>query len=394
MATQVLVPVMGEAIGEARLTAWLKHAGEAVRRGDELAELETDKAVLMLECPADGVLLEILVGEGTMVTTGQLLAHVGRAGESVQPAPTERAPDPAPPSVPESVPEAGPAAADSEAANTPAAPAGERIRISPAARRMARDLGIEMSVLTASQPGARITTSDVERMGAGATAGSVPQRRVLFNEVQRVMAARMAQSVREIPQFSVAIEADATRLLEVKQDLSGKEAVSLTSLLVYLAARVLRRHPMLNARFDGDGVVLFDTINMGVAVASPQGLVVPVLRGAEQLELASVARRLRDLVEAAQRARLALAQVSGGTFTISNLGMYGISQFVPLVNPPQAAILGVGGIQPAVLPAAAGTRHVQRLSMTVSADHRIVDGAAAASFLQDLQHAVEAAIVA
>ena len=201
---------------------------------------------------------------------------------------------------------------------------------------------------------ARITTRDVERLAAGAAAGSVPQRRVLLNEVQRVMAMRMAQSVREIPQFSVAIEADATRLLQVKQDLSPKEAVSVTALLIYLAARVLHRHPMLNARFDGDGVVLFETVNMGVAVASPQGLVVPVLPGAEQLELVTVAHRLRDLVEAAQRGRLALAQISGGTFTLSNLGMYGISQFVPLVNPPQAAILGVGGIQPAVLPAAGG----------------------------------------
>ena len=350
MATQVLVPVMGEAIGEARLAAWLKHAGDPVCRGDELAELETDKAVLMLECPADGVLLEILVDEGAMVTTGQMLAHVGRAGELVQPALAEHVPDPAP----DSVPERGRETKESNGAGAVPAPAGERVRISPAARRMARDLGIDVSALSARLPGARITTRDVERLAAGAAAGSVPQRRVLLNEVQRVMATRMAQSVREIPQFSVAIEADATRLLQVKQDLSGKEAVSVTSLLIYLAARVLRRHPMLNARFDGDGVVLFETVNMGVAVASPQGLVVPVLPGAEQLELATVARRLRDLVEAAQRGRLALAQISGGTFTLSNLGMYGISQFVPLVNPPQAAILGVGGIQPAVLPAAGG----------------------------------------
>jgi pyruvate dehydrogenase E2 component (dihydrolipoamide acetyltransferase) len=394
MATQVLVPVMGEAIGEARLAAWLKHVGDPVRRGDELAELETDKAVLMLECPADGVLLEILVAEGAMVTTGQMLAHVGRAGELVQPAPAEHVPDPAPDPAPDSVPARGRGSTESNGAGAVPAPAGERVRISPAARRMARDLGLDVSALNARLPGARITTRDVERLAAGAAAGSVPQRRVLFNEVQRVMATRMTQSVREIPQFSVAIETDATRLLQVKQDLSPKEAVSMTALLIYLAARVLRRHPMLNARFDGDGVVMFETVNMGVAVASPQGLVVPVLPGAEQLELATVARRLRDLVETAQRGRLALAQISGGTFTLSNLGMYGISQFVPLVNPPQAAILGVGGIQPAVLPTAGGTRYVQRLSITVSADHRVVDGAAAAFFLQDLQHAVEEAVVA
>jgi pyruvate dehydrogenase E2 component (dihydrolipoamide acetyltransferase) len=394
MATQVLVPVMGEAIGEARLAAWLKRVGDPVRRGDELAELETDKATLTLECPADGLLLEVLIDEGAMVTTGQLLAQVGRPGEHPPighlPAelPARQAADPAAVTV------------ESGSDDPPAAPAGERRQISPAARRLARQLGIDIAGLSASKPGARITTQDVIRLseaGAVEHAGSdrLPQRRVLLNEIQRVMGARMAQSAREIPQFSVGIEADATRLLQVKQLLSsGGTPVSFTALLILLAARVLRQHPLLNARYDDDAVILFETVNMGVAVTSPQGLVVPVLHGAEHLDAPALARRLEELVQTARSGRLALGQVSDGTFTLSNLGMYGVSQFVPLVNPPQVAILGVAGIQPLVLPAAAGTRHIQRMSMTVSADHRVVDGAAVASFLQDLRHNVEEAIIA
>ncbi len=404
MATQVIVPVMGEAVGEARIAVWFKQAGEPVRRGDELAELETDKATLTLECPADGVLLEILIGAGAMVATGQLLARIGRPGEQ---APVGAAPGALPAGqAAELAPEApaemtAAAAADS----TPAAPAEERRRISPAARRLARRLGIDAADLTASKPGARITTQDVTRLSEAAGAvtsgdsqsggGSLPQRRVLLNEIQRVMGARMAQSAREIPQFSVAMEVDATRLLQVKQELAHAEkAVSFTALLVLLAARALRRHPLLNARFDDDAVILFETVNMGVAVSSPQGLVVPVLHGVEQLDAPALARRLDELVQTARSGRLALAQVSNGTFTLSNLGMYGVSRFVPLVNPPQVAILGVAGIQPVVLPAAAGTRHIQRMSMTVSADHRVVDGAAVALFLQDLQHTIEEAIIA
>ena len=401
MATQVLVPVMGEAIGEARLAIWLKRTGDPVRRGDELAELETDKATLTLECPADGVLLEVLVDEGVMVTTGQLLAQVGRPGDHVVigDTPAEPAGGQAGESAAESMAENSLACAADVLPDTAAAQAGERRRISPAARRLARELGIDVAELTAREPGARITTQDVTRLSASAgehAGGSrLPQRRVPLNDTQRVMGARMAQSAREIPQFSVAIEADATRLLQVKKDLSsGEKAVSFTALLILLAARVLRQHPLLNARFDDDAVIIFETVNMGVAVASPQGLVVPVLHGVERLGVPALARRLDDLVQAARSGRLALAQVSDGTFTLSNLGMYGVSQFVPLVNPPQVAILGVAGIQPVVLPAAAGTRHIQRMSMTVSADHRVVDGAAVASFLLDLQRNVEEAIIA
>lgn len=387
MATQVLVPILGEAIGEARLVAWLKHAGDAVRRGDELAELETDKASLMIECPSDGVLLEIRVPAGEMVATGQVLAQVGRPGDEVVAAGASSVP-------------AGGVPAPETSAMSPGAPLmrnaqPERRRISPAARRMARELNVDVDRLAPSRPGARITTSDVTRLleSERATSGAapqLPQRRVPLSETQRVMAARMAQSAREIPQFSVSMEVDASHLLREKQTLSGEDApVSVTALLIYLAARALARHPLLNARFDQDGIILYDTVNMGVAVASPQGLVVPVIHGAEKLELVELSRRLAALAQTARSGGLVLAQVSDGTFTLTNLGMYGVSQFAPLVNPPQAAILGAGVAHPVVEPTAEGTRHIQRMTLTVSADHRVVDGAAVALFLSDLRHEIE-----
>jgi pyruvate dehydrogenase E2 component (dihydrolipoamide acetyltransferase) len=408
MATQVLVPVMGEAVGEARIGAWLKAAGDAVRRGDELAELETDKAVLMLECPADGVLLEILAPAGSMVATGQVLARLGTVEEAHGAA------------------EAGASAGRGERppADGPAdglvqvdGEEGSRLRVSPAARRMARGLGLDLEAMAAAKAPGRVTTEDVARALDEATAaaakkrggdgedldplglpaagpGSLAGRRLPLTANQRVMAQRMAQSAREVPQFSLAMHVEAGRLLQVKEELAAKGAaggmaVSLTALLVYLAGRVLLRHPLLNAQFDGDAVRVFETANMGVAVAAPGGLVVPVLHAVERLALGEIARRLRELSERARGGRLSPAEVSGGTFTLSNLGMYGVSTFVPLVNPPQSAILGVAAVEGVVVPSAGGTRHIQRMTLTLSADHRVVDGAAAAAFLQELRMAIE-----
>jgi pyruvate dehydrogenase E2 component (dihydrolipoamide acetyltransferase) len=387
MPTSVLVPILGEAISEARVTTWLKQIGDPVRRGDELAELETDKAVLALECPADGLLLEILIGEGVLVTAGQLLARVGRLEEVAAQPPAAQPPAAQPPAA--QPPAAQPPAAQPPAAQPPAAQppaADERRRISPAARRLARQHGLDLAALAPALPGARITTHDVHRQLAGSN--RLPQRQQLLTETQRVMATRMAQSAREIPQFSATIECDASRLLAAKEEQANR-SLSLTALLAGIVARVLLRHPLLNSRYAGESVILYTTVNLGIAVTTPQGLVVPVLHHAETLAAGPLAEQLTRLVQAARGGRLSLAQVSDGTFTLSNLGMYGVSHFIPLVNPPQAAILGVAGIHPTVVPTATGTRHCQRMALTVSADHRVVDGAAAALFLQELQHTIE-----
>ena len=389
MATQIVVPTLGEAITEVTLVNWLINEGDPVRRGDEIASLETDKTNLPLECPTNGVLLSILVHAGENVSPGQVLALVGQPGDEVvvaaEPA-LEQLVEAQRVSVLDETPESG-------------APAEERgERVSPAARRMARQLGIELSKVPPSAPGARITTEDVERYAhangsRAAEPPGLPYRRIEQSRIQKAVAERMVVSAQQIPQFSISIDVDVSRLLEVKQELAlqGLQA-SITTLLVQLTARVLDLHPLLNARFDGDAVLAYETVNMAVAAATPAGLVAPVIHSAEKLSLVEIARRLEMLTSAARENRLSLGQVSEATFTLSNLGMHGVKQFVPLVNPPQSAILGVGAARNVALPTPGwGIRSAWLMTLTVSADHRVLDGEAAALFMASLKEKIEKA---
>jgi len=386
MATEIVLPVLGEAIGEAVLVRWYKRAGEAVRRGEEIAELETDKATLGLECPEDGVLLALMVEEGASVHIGELLAVVGQEGEVY--------------SGREKAVEAGEADAALSAA-APASPFEEtEQRISPAARKRAGELGVDIRQVTPSAPGARITSEDVERyagvkMAEGAGTELPPFHIVELNEVRRITARRMSESVRTIPQFSVSVESDAGSLMRTLEEVRTKGGesiprVSLTALWVYLVGQVLPRHPLANARFDGERVLLFETVNLAVAVATPRGLVAPVIHAAERLTLSEAARQLEEAAGRAREGKLTPGDVSGATFTLSNLGMFGVGSFVPLVNPPQSAILGVGMVRTASLGLLEGeTRPVQTVTLTLAADHRVMDGADAARFLGDLKSAIE-----
>jgi pyruvate dehydrogenase E2 component (dihydrolipoamide acetyltransferase) len=388
MSVKILVPTLGEAISEAVLAAWLFQPGDSVRRGDEIAELETDKATIALESPANGVLLSILVPQGETVRPGQLLALVGKPGEA-----PETAGQPAP-----GQPAAAQTPAEAPAVQAAAGPEERGQRVSPAARSMARKLGIDLQRVAPARPGDRITTEDVERyarrpgQGEPEPAGLV-SRRIPFNRIQAAAAERMAESARQIPQFSVSMDAEVTGLLAAKRALAARGIqASVTAMLVQAAARVLKAHPLLNARFDGDGVLAFETVNLGVAAATPAGLVVPVIRSAEKLGLVEIARQLSALAQAAREDRLSLSQVSEGTFTLSNLGMHGVQHFVPLVNPPQSAILGVGAARQALQPTPeGGIRPVWLMNLTVSADHRVVDGEAAARFLAALRSEIEKA---
>jgi pyruvate dehydrogenase E2 component (dihydrolipoamide acetyltransferase) len=418
MSTRVLVPTLGEAISEAVLTAWLFSQGDPVRRGDEIAELETDKATLTLESPANGVLLSILVPQGTTVTPGQVLAWIGKPGEAVEVEPEPSASESAG-SLSRSAqsllrgivpnPEDNPGV-DQPASQAPAQtwaetlPTGEKEprisqRVSPAARRLARQLGVELAEVSPGRVGRRITSEDVESYVRSSSAtqaaelDKLPFHRIQMSRIQKTAAARMTESAQQIPQFSVSLDADATRLLEVKGELAGQGLrASITAMLIQLAARVLKLHPLLNARFDGDGILAYETVNIGIATASPAGLVAPVIHRAETLSLAEIARQLTELAGAGRENRLSLDQVSGATFTLSNLGMYGVQQFIPLVNPPQAAILGVGAARLAAQPSGeGGFMTVWLLNLSVSADHRVLDGEAAAQFLASLRTEIEKA---
>lgn len=384
MATTIILPHLGESIEMAVLSAWLKRPGDPVKRGDELADLETDKATLPLESPANGVLLATLVEEGSEVRVGQPVAVVGQPGE-VWPPPAALEPELQPLI---SAPISEPAPVEAQPA-----PAARQYRITPLARRKARELGVDLSSLR-PETGDKISGRDVERWAqtpAPPTEAGVPSRRVPLSNLKRIVGRRMLESVQQVPQFSVSVQADAARMLAFREAQAAEgHKVTMTALLLALTAAALQRHPLLNARFDGDALIVYETCNIGVAVASPDGLRLPVVRGVERLALRQINQQVAELAEKARANRLAAHEISDGTFTLSNLGMFGVTQFMPIVNPPQAAILGVGRPQPAFVPdGRGGLALVQLLTLTISADHRVVDGADVAAFLQTLKAEIE-----
>ena len=379
MATEVRLPHLGESIDHALIVEWHKQVGDTVKRGDELADLETDKATLPLEAPKNGVLLAIVAAEGDTVYIGDLLSVIGREGEawSAETADTPKEAVPAP--------TVKSAAATVRAAAKPNA----TYKISPVARRKAKELGVDLASITPAD-GVKISGADVEAQ-ARAAAAQPGQRRLELSQVKRLTGQRMLRSARDVPQFSLTIDADIGSVLASRAKMKARGIeLSLTALFIHLTAASLGSHPLLNARFDDDGLTVFDAVHIGVATAADDGLRVPVIHDADRLSLTQVNSALADLTGKARGNRLSPADIAGGTFTISNLGMSGITQFTPLVNPPQAAILGIAAARPRLLPGANGTlKPAQLLALTVACDHRVLDGAEAARFLQDLKAAFE-----
>jgi len=400
MATQILVPILGESIQNATLFRWNKAVGDAVKRGEEIAELETGKANMALESPVNGVVLQILVPEGTLVETGDLLAWIGAAGEAIE---EQEAPSPAPESAQEPVKTQPEPAAATVPSAQPSAEAIERLRISPVARKLAQSLGIPLEQLKPSATGLRIMIRDVERAdeerkairpepASSAPAGSMPGYLVPLNAIRRLTGERMTASIQQIPQYSVTMEIDATQLMRLKADLNRRNAnasekVSITALLVYAAARAIQKNPLVNARYMDGHLFVYEHVDMAGAVATSQGLLAPVLSAVERLSIHEIAARLNQLAEKARANRLGSQELEGGSFTLSNLGTLGVTQFNPIINPPQAAILGVGAIRPVLLPL---NRTAELMTLTVTADHRVLDGADVAKFLNDMRDEVQA----
>ncbi len=377
MPTNIIVPHLGESIETARLVEWHKAVGDEVKRGDELADIETDKATMPLEAPKNGVLLALLVEEGAEVHIGDLLAVIGKPGEEwspeeaapEQPAPEQAVPEPEKPAA--SPPPAKPARAERTSR-----------RVSPLARRRAEELGVDIEAVQAAE-GGRIKVEDVERYAMDHP--SIPSHQEKLSGLKQIVGNRMLQSAQDVPQFSVSVKADASTLLATR----GEHGV--TTLLVYFVVQALLKHPHVNSEFNGDALTVYDTVNLGVAVATPDGLRVPVLHAAEALSPAELGGRIRELAAKARENKLTADEVAGGTFTVSNLGMYGVSQFVPIINPPQAAILGAGEPLAFYTEGANGDMRLTRLmDLTLTADHRVLDGAEVAEFLATLKTLVEA----
>jgi pyruvate dehydrogenase E2 component (dihydrolipoamide acetyltransferase) len=385
------------------IVRWFKTEGDEVKKRELLYELDTDKVTQEVEAEADGVLLKILVESGE-VEVGRTIALIGTAGEEVMVEPVTA---PAPPPTPDRVTEAAPAPAAAAAPSVAAE--GGRVKASPLARRMARERGVDLTTVTGTGPDGRVIAEDVERAAAGepvavpveaAPAAPPPAVEVAedvelvpLTSVRKTIARRLMEAW-QAPAFQLGVSADMTEALALREGLvarlgEGEEKPSVSDIVIKLAAAALARHPAVNATFTGDAVQRHRVAHVGLAVAAPAGLVVPVIRGAERLTIQEIARARADVVARARAGKLTLQDFAGGTFTISNLGMYGIEQFVAVLNPPQVAILAVGAVKEEAVVVDGEIDVAPIMRMTLTCDHRAVDGAEGAEFLRTLVAFVE-----
>ncbi len=379
MATNVIMPALGMAQETGKVLRWLKRPGDAVTRGEPLLEIETDKATVELEAPESGTLAQVSAAEGDTVPVGQVIARILTPDEAAVAPPTTRAPAEAS-AAPDTSAPARIAAVSPVVAAPPALPSG-RVPASPKARRLAKERGVDLAAIAGSGPAGAVVADDV----------LMSQAAPAMSTVWRLMAERTTQSWTTVPHFFLMREVAAAGLIawrDEQHQRSGAE-ITYTDLLITLVAAVLRDHPRANARWERGAVVLNAAINVGLAVATPDGLVVPVIHSAGDLSVNDMATQRRDLVGRARAGRLRPQDLTGGTFTISNLGMYAIDAFTAIINAPQAAILAVGRIADRVVPVDGHPAVRPMLILSLSCDHRVLDGARAAQFLEALAHLIE-----
>jgi pyruvate dehydrogenase E2 component (dihydrolipoamide acetyltransferase) len=389
MPISVVMPALEMAQETGKLVSWRKKEGESVSKGETLLEIETDKAIMEIESPGDGVLSGVKAHEGAEIPVGQTIAWILRPGEAI---PTDQPVMQSGRHQESSSATAGPSAV--EAMTTPSAAVA---KISPKARRLARELGVDLTRVCGSGAGGEILAADVEaaaKQAGSAGAKHAHQTATALSSVARLMAERTAHSWATVPHFFVVRDVDAAALNEARAQITktseqtGGARVTLTDLLVGVVARVLARHPRLNASWSGETIHTNADINVGLAMAVDDGVVAPVIANADRLSVAQTAAQRAELSERARAGKLRPADLAGGTFTISNLGMYQVDAFSAIIIEPQAAILAIGGIADRVV-ALEGKPVVRpMLTLTLSSDHRVVDGARAAQFMEDLVQAL------
>jgi len=389
VVTEVVMPKMGYDMTEGTIVRWRKQEGDEVKRGDIIAEVETTKVTVEVEAYSSGILRKILVPEGQTVPVGEVVAIIADRDEPI-PGVAEKAP--ARERAPQAVKEAPrPEGADEESPRVPA---------SPIARRIAREQGLDLRRVTGTGPGGRIIKEDVEAFlakrpaeaprpspapVAAAAPHDIPYEERELSRLRQTIARRMAESKRVAPHFYVTSEIDMTEALKLRQGLNalGEGAkISVTDMLVKAAAKTLQEFPEVNASFADGKIRVYRRINIGVAVALEQGLVTPVLPDCDKKSLAQIAREAKELVERARTGRMRQEDLTPGTFTISNLGMFDVDDFVAVINPPEAAVLAVGSVIPRPVVVGGEVKVADRMRVTLSADHRVIDGAVAARFLQ------------
>jgi len=421
MATKVFMEALSPTMEEGRLVKWLKNEGDAVKSGDVLAEVETDKAVMELAARGEGLLRKRLVNEGEAVPVGALVGVIAAKDEDISAlagaasAPTAAGPKtedrgpktanavstpaaaPAPASPP-AAPPAAPAAVPAPAAN------GGRTISSPLAKRLADERGLNLATIAGSGPGGRIIKRDIEAAASGTGKASTvhgPRSSVVgadyddlpLTQIRKTIARRLAESIGPIPTFYLTAEFDLQRATEMRAAMAamGDEyKVSFNDIILKATATALAQHPEVNAHWLGDHIRLHHRVHLGMAVATDDGLIVPVIFDAHQKGLREISAESKTLAKKARERKLAPAEYTGSTFSVSNLGMMQIEQFTAIINPPECGILAIGAIEDKFVVAADGSPETRkRLRVTMSCDHRAVDGAVGARFLQTLRRMIE-----
>ncbi|WP_373059004.1 dihydrolipoamide acetyltransferase family protein [Gemmatimonas sp.] len=427
MATKVMMEALSPTMEEGRLVKWVKNVGDAVKTGDTIGEVETDKAIMELVARGDGVLRAQLVPEGTTAAVGAVIGVIAAADEDIAaltggsaPAPVVAAAPAAAPAA-EVAPEATPTAAP--AADAPSGP----VRSSPLARRMAAEKGVDIGAIHGSGPGGRVIRRDIEGAAASDSAASAPIaattapavaaapaatssksaptavattmqidgefKDVALTQMRKTIARRLSESIGPVPTFYLTSEIDMTKVGQLREQMvanGDQYKVSVNDIVIKAVAIALTRHPECNAHWMTDHIRYFSAAHIGMAVATDDGLIVPVIRDAHLKGLGQIGKDARELAKKARERKLQPAEFTGGTFSVSNLGMFGIDQFTAIINPPEAAILAVGATE--TKPVWENGQFVprQRMRVTLSCDHRVIDGAVGAKFLQTLRSLLEA----
>ncbi len=434
MPIEITMPALSPTMTEGNLAKWLKHEGDAVKSGDVLCEIETDKATMEVEAVDEGTLGKILVADGTEgVKVGAVIALLLEEGESATDAkasPPAAKPAEAPKAAetpkPAEAPKPAPAAAPAPAA--PAHAEGDRVFASPLAKRMAAQAGVDLLSLKGSGPHGRIVKSDIDAALAGgkpaakptaaapaaqapaaaaapiaaaalgkdrvaALAGNIPYELVPHTGMRKTIARRLTEAKQTVPHFYLTIECDIDPLLKVRAELNSRSAdqykLSVNDFVIRASALALKKVPAANASWSDDGILLWDRADVAVAVAIEGGLITPIVKQAETKGLATISNEMKDLGARAKTGKLKLEEFQGGTFSISNLGMFGIKEFSAVINPPHGAILAVGAGEQRPVVKAGALAIATMMSCTLSVDHRVVDGATGAAFLAAFKKLIE-----
>jgi pyruvate dehydrogenase E2 component (dihydrolipoamide acetyltransferase) len=417
MSTNVIMPALGVAQQTGTLLKWLKAEGQSVAKGEPLMEIETDKATVEIEAPGSGILTQVVAKPGDEVPVGQTIALLLAPGEAASatalrhphpriesgagsnPLPegegkSEKRSEYHPLPVGEGRGEGRPAGSARVPPVEPSIPmAGVRILSSPAARRIAREKGVNLASLRGSGPEGSILAEDVLRATELQPVAEAPQQEVLpLSPMRRIVGQRMTQSKQTAPHFYVSMDIDMTAASKLRtewKEQGAESAPSINDIIVHACAGALKDFPSLNSTFMEQGIKLHKEINIGIAVALEEGLVVPVVRNADRLSLREITAQSRELIDKAQKKKLFPLDYEGGTFTVSNLGMLGVDSFIAIINPPQCAILAVGRVTQRVVAENDMFSIKPMLTATLSADHRVVDGAIAARFLREIKRLLE-----